>query len=533
MKRYDIINHLISKNNYKSFLEIGTQNKINYILVNIDRKICVDPDTNSNANYQMTSDEYFNNNFEKFDIIFIDGLHHSDYVYRDIINSLKRLNPNGSIVVHDVIPFSYESQIIPLKKAYDNGTTAWNGDVWKAWIKLRTERDDLSMRCVDVDHGCGIIQLVEKGKGDYLLDFQNGYYNYNKDIILNNLNLINENEFINLYTNIVNGNLISEDINIENMNKRVYITHVTIEYLDVAINLAKSIRMFSDIPLIVYCVNIPDNDKRKFNEILNVFTRDINIDLTDSSRDDYEINNSGNFYINRQSDRIYKILCAKTIAMEMALEEGCDEVCYLDSDCIATSLVDELFEWMPIVEDYPIATKGIHDYLIIINNYKEIGNPFGNTWPIADNKLCLEWPLMNFLEIDENNRGTYRTTGIMLMNQKCLPFIKTWREFCFILPKLVNVRKYAPFHEETIYNVLSWKKTDKGFPLCYVNIGDGLNTVKDLYLDGNENYQGWDEIDNNKKFYKIPNDKRDIKVLHGEKRTSEVNLILDYLKKMK
>jgi hypothetical protein len=531
MERYDIINYLISKNNYKSFLEIGTQNKNNYKLININEKSCVDPDLNSNADYIMTSDEYFKNNFQKYDIIFIDGLHHADYVYRDIINSLNILNKNGSIIVHDVIPFSYESQIIPLKKAYNNGAEAWNGDVWKAWIKLRIERDDLSMKCVNVDHGCGIIQLVERGEGDYLLDFQNGYYNYNKDIILNNLNLINENEFIDLYAD--NDNLISENIHIENMNKRVYITHVTIEYLDVAINLAKSVRLFSDIPLIVYCINMLDNDKQKFNEILNVYTRDINIDLTDSLKDDYEINNLGNFYINRQSDRIYKILCAKTIAMEMALSEGFEEVCYLDSDCIATSLIDDLFEWMPIIDDYPIATKGIYEYLIIIDNNIEVGNPFINLCENADNKLCLEWPLMNFLEIDENNRGIYRTTGIMLMNKKCLPFIKIWKEFCYILPKLVNVKKYAPFHEETIYNVLSWKKTNVGFPLCYVNIGDGLNTVKNIYLDDNENNQNWDNIDNSKKFYKIPEDKRDIKVLHGEKRTSEVNLILEYLKKMK
>ena len=30
MERFDIINHLINVNNYKSFLEIGTQNQINF-----------------------------------------------------------------------------------------------------------------------------------------------------------------------------------------------------------------------------------------------------------------------------------------------------------------------------------------------------------------------------------------------------------------------------------------------------------------------------------------------------------------------
>lgn len=221
--------------------------------------------------------------------------------------------------------------------------------------------------------------------------------------------------------------------------------------------------------------------------------------------------------------------------MEMALEEGWDEVCYLDSDCLATPLVDELFNWMPIVTDYPIATQGIHDYMIWFEDGIEYGNPYaGGSWPHADNKLSLEWPLMSFLEVGEHERGSYRTTGIMLMNQNCLPFIKTWRDLCFILPKLVNIRRYATYHEETVYNVLSWKKTNVGFPLCYINLGEGIETVKHFYSENaEEGYARWSEEDLSQNFYKIPNNKRDTKVLHGEKRTSEVNLILDYLVELK
>jgi hypothetical protein len=317
------------------------------------------------------------------------------------------------------------------------------------------------------------------------------------------------------------------------MNK-TYITHVTRDYLEVALNLAKSVRLFSEIPLLVYCINLEESDRKRFDGIENVHTRNIELDIEEANSDDYGVNESGNFYINRGSSRIYKILCAKTMAMEMALEEGFEEVCYLDSDCTATPLVDELFDWSDIITDYPIATHGIHEYMIIIENGIQHGNPFaGDTWPVVDNKYCLEWPLMSFLEVDENQRGSYRTTGIMLMNQNCLPFIKTWRELCFILPKLVNLRKYTPFHEETVYNVLSWKKTNVGFPLCYINLGEGLETVKHLYLEGEEGYQSWDENDGSKRFYKIPDDKRNIKVLHGEKRTSEVDLILDYLSALK
>lgn len=312
---------------------------------------------------------------------------------------------------------------------------------------------------------------------------------------------------------------------------RVYITHVTEDYLNAAINLAKSIRLFSKIPLVIYCVNFNISNPFILNDIPNVYLRRIDIDISERSDSDYKYAESGNIYINRSSHRIYLILSAKTIAMEMALEEW-EEVCYLDSDCIATPLVDELFDWIGLVEDYPIATEGIHQYMVTIHNGIQTGNPFEHTWPEADNKKCLEWHMMSFLELDENRRGVYRTTGIMLMNKNCLQFIRNWKELCYFLPKFVNVERYAPFHEETIYNVLSWKKSNIGFPLCYINL-DGIETVKHFYSD--ESVEGlcrWDESDTSKNFYMIPSDKRNVKVLHGEKRDSEYELIIDYLKKL-
>lgn len=194
MTRYQIINHLIVKHNYKTFLEIGTQEKISYNEVIIDEKISIDPDPKANADFTMTSDQFFNINTKKFDIIFIDGLHHADFTYRDILNSLKILNENGTIVVHDIIPYSYEAQIIPIEKAIENNIVAWNGDVWKAWIKMRIDHRELLMYCVDTDHGCGIIQKKENNQ--FINDYNNGYYKYDKELIMENINLISIQEFM-------------------------------------------------------------------------------------------------------------------------------------------------------------------------------------------------------------------------------------------------------------------------------------------------------------------------------------------------
>jgi len=164
-----------------------------------------------------------------------------------------------------------------------------------------------------------------------------------------------------------------------------------------------------------------------------------------------------------------------------------------------------------------------------------MGNPFEGCYPEMDFTQTLEWPLMQFMGMFPSDRGVYRTTGIMLMNQDCLDFINIWWDLCKLLPNITNIKKIAPFQEETIYNVLYWKKGNSGFPLCYVNLDNGLETVKDFYtreIDGSY-LINYDEGDFTKHFYKIPDDKRDVKVLHGEKTTSEMNKIVYYLNQIK
>ncbi len=153
MKRTDIINLFINKYKYKSYLEIGVANPDeNFVKINVDNKISVDPNV-SKANFVMTSDDFFKENDKKFDIIFIDGLHESEQVYRDVNNSISILNEGGSIIMHDCNPLSEVIQLVPQIQAGE-----WTGDCWKAWVKIRAERKDLHMFVVDTDYGCGIIR---------------------------------------------------------------------------------------------------------------------------------------------------------------------------------------------------------------------------------------------------------------------------------------------------------------------------------------------------------------------------------------
>lgn len=171
MNRIEIINSLIKKNGYKSYLEIGVQAGHCFSQIECENKIGVDPDKSSAATVHLTSDDFFEVNEERFDIIFIDGLHHSDQVMKDIVKSLKCLSEGGTIVMHDCLPTSKRMQEIPLQEQCE-----WTGDVWRAFLKYRETREDLTMCVVGVDWGCGIItrgkqSLVTTAKNPTYEDF--------------------------------------------------------------------------------------------------------------------------------------------------------------------------------------------------------------------------------------------------------------------------------------------------------------------------------------------------------------------------
>jgi len=176
-----IINHLITKFDYKTYLEIGTNKGDCFKLINIEHKDGVDPLPGEFTNYNMSSDDFFNQlSFDfKYDIIFIDGLHRDYQVDKDITNSLIHLSENGTIVCHDMNP------LFEILAGEDFIVSTWNGDCWKSFAKLRASREDLEMFTVDTDYGVGIIR---KGKQlliniPDMLDYQ--FLNDNRQYVLN------------------------------------------------------------------------------------------------------------------------------------------------------------------------------------------------------------------------------------------------------------------------------------------------------------------------------------------------------------
>ena len=194
MTRTDIINELLQKINGNKYLEIGVFTGGNLRDIKCDYKVGVDPDVKSAATIIKTSDDFFKTNEEKFDVIFVDGLHHADQVYKDIVNSFNCLNYEGYIVVHDISPDNELIQRVPRE------TGEWTGDCWKAWTKLMKDNPHLNMFVVNTDHGCGIIEKKPNQSIVLSSDIESYFekLNYN-DLNTNRismLNLIDESKFI-------------------------------------------------------------------------------------------------------------------------------------------------------------------------------------------------------------------------------------------------------------------------------------------------------------------------------------------------
>ena len=153
--RWDLIQFLIDKYDYSSYLEIGCDKDQSFSKIEISHKVGVDPI--SGGTIRKTSNDFFRTNKKKFDLIFIDGLHHYEQVIKDIDNAIDILNDNGHILVHDCLPRTIAHQAIPRYRG------SWNGDVWKAIVDLRT-RKNLEVFTCEIDFGVGIIQKRKNSK---------------------------------------------------------------------------------------------------------------------------------------------------------------------------------------------------------------------------------------------------------------------------------------------------------------------------------------------------------------------------------
>jgi len=180
MQRDTIIQRVINKMGATVYLEIGVQRGKNFYAIKAPKKIAVDPHFMigimrqvknplsffNSSFFEMTSDQFFNAhavralNRNKIDVAFIDGLHTYAQSLKDFLNCALHLSSNGVILFHDCNPLSEAAAASvnspgEMKEKFLNAGPAWNGDVWKTILHIRT-LPDWQVFVLDCDNGVGI-----------------------------------------------------------------------------------------------------------------------------------------------------------------------------------------------------------------------------------------------------------------------------------------------------------------------------------------------------------------------------------------
>jgi len=254
-----------------------------------------------------------------------------------------------------------------------------------------------------------------------------------------------------LYTNQWYGYYINSKF----VYDRAYVLYATESYKDTVQACVDSIRTVSNIPVYVYMLNshVQINGAHTFNWMCDV------VDVPQSR------------YINRGDKDVYNILIQRPLIVRNALN-NVKTVAYIDSDTVVTKHLDTIFDYFPEKSTHPYFVEGIYEWMII--------NGRGGVESINDMSASLEHPACELFGVDQSVRNKYRQTGYFVAGQWCKDFLDEWWWMCNHPKLLRNHEYYAPYHEETVANVLLWKyKALDGLPYLYINGSlDMVNNVK-------------------------------------------------------
>lgn len=196
------IKDIIQQKQYKKYLEIGlsTNPRAPYRLIdNVETKHSVDMSIETGADFIMDSDSFFTNlengSFPldadyKWDVIFVDGDHNAEQVYKDLMNAFKHIADNGVIFVHDILPSEYGRTL----ETSVGGVGLALCDAWKVMHYCLKTKTEMHVCCLEEGdpNPCGLGVIVKnKQKTRKLLQakenpfFQFSQINNNKRRLMN------------------------------------------------------------------------------------------------------------------------------------------------------------------------------------------------------------------------------------------------------------------------------------------------------------------------------------------------------------
>jgi hypothetical protein len=238
-------------------------------------------------------------------------------------------------------------------------------------------------------------------------------------------------------------------------------------------------------------------------------------DVTEDLSNRY-IPDGENFYINRQNRSVYSILIQRPLVVKHVLENYSNMAVYVDSDSIATKYVDTIFDYYERNSKYPFFVEGLYDYFMMGGRGGVVGD---------DYTTSLEHPACDLFGVDQSIRQRYRQSGYFVSDDSCIDFLAEWYQMCSHPEVVEKCAHYAPYNEETILNVLLWKKKKlKGLPYIYVN--GGLSTIDEVYGIG---FVGKYRFI--REWLKIPAREELLLFFHGEKNPEKMAAMIEEIKK--
>lgn len=173
------VNRFLSTFENSQYLEVGVSTGRTFFDVVADRKVAVDPrfkfDVKKHEKegvefHSITSDAYFDALpiGNKFDVVFLDGLHTFEQTYRDLLNTLVHTHDGSVILIDDTVPSDVYSAMPDHVRSRQfrqrDGSTrnGWHGDTYKVVFAIHDFAPSLCYRTL---LGRGNFQtLVWRGK---------------------------------------------------------------------------------------------------------------------------------------------------------------------------------------------------------------------------------------------------------------------------------------------------------------------------------------------------------------------------------
>ena len=152
MTRTELINQVAAAINAKSYLEIGLGDRVNFKGVNVSHKegcdikgVCTHrmPSKALWAMLPATAQGQY-----LYDLIFVDGDHHYEPAFQDLLGALK---VGRVVIAHDVYP---ETATLAAAKHLEMG--AWCGEVYRAFAQI-LGMQGVNGCAIPDDHGVGVL----------------------------------------------------------------------------------------------------------------------------------------------------------------------------------------------------------------------------------------------------------------------------------------------------------------------------------------------------------------------------------------